>query len=141
MYDAIVVAVALFNKGATSRGLIEKAAKMLNPGGQITLVHVMDELPAYIAASVSKEQLSGHRRSAMTQLESLATVARGKDVRIDMRSGMPSVGILESAKESKADIIMIASHSPGLKDYFIGSTATRVVRHAHCSVHIARKRD
>lgn len=140
MYDSVVVAVALFNKGATSRGLIEKAAKLLNPGGQITLVHVMDELPAYIAASVSKEQLSGHRRAVMTQLESLATVARGKEVRIDMRSGLPSVGILEAAKETKADIIMLASHSPGLKDYFIGSTASRVVRHAACSVLVARKR-
>jgi len=33
---------------------------------------------------------------------------------------------------------MIASHKPGMSDYFIGSTAARVVRHAQVSVLIDR---
>lgn len=139
MYESIIVAVALFSKGATSRSLIEKAAKLVSDGGRITLVHVMEEIPAYIAASVPREHLTGRRKEVQQQLDSLAGAARGKKVEIDLRSGTPSVGILNSAKENKADLIMLASHSPGLQDYFIGSTATRVVRHAQCSVLVSRK--
>jgi len=36
------------------------------------------------------------------------------------------------------DLIVIASHRPGLKDYFLGSTAGRVVRHSPCAVHVIR---
>jgi len=139
MYDSIIVAVALFSKGATSRRLIEKAAKLVSDGGRITLVHVMEEIPAYIAASVPREHLTGRRKEVQQQLDSVAGAARGKKVEIDLRSGTASVGILNSAKENKADLIMLASHSPGLQDYFIGSTATRVVRHAQCSVLVSRK--
>ena len=35
-------------------------------------------------------------------------------------------------------MIVIASHDPGLADYLLGSTAGRVVRHAHCSVLVVR---
>jgi nucleotide-binding universal stress UspA family protein len=34
---------------------------------------------------------------------------------------------------------VIASHDPGFVDYFLGSVAARFVRHAHCSVLVARK--
>jgi universal stress protein F len=33
---------------------------------------------------------------------------------------------------------VIASHRPGIQDYFLGSTASRVVRHANCTVHVMR---
>lgn len=138
MYDSIVVAVALFNKGATSRGLIEKAKRMLNPGGQLTLVHVMDEVPAYLAAAITKEALLNHRKAIREQLESLAAGAKVKNVDIDLRGGRPSEQILACARECKAGLIMITSHKPGFSDYFIGSTAARVVRHAQCSVLVSR---
>jgi nucleotide-binding universal stress UspA family protein len=48
------------------------------------------------------------------------------------------VTILETAKEIGADLIVIASHRPGLQDYFLGSTAARVVRHAECAVLVDR---
>ena len=46
--------------------------------------------------------------------------------------------ILEWAESNKVDCIIINSHKPGLQDYFLGSTAARVVRHAQCSVHVIR---
>ena len=36
------------------------------------------------------------------------------------------------------DLIIVASHRPGLQDYFLGSTAAKVVRHAKCSVLVIR---
>ena len=76
MYKSIVVAVALFNQGATSRALIQKANKLIDPDGTLTLIHVLDEVPAYLAAAVEKEKLLAHRKAIREQLESLASSAR-----------------------------------------------------------------
>lgn len=138
MYKSIVVAVALFNKGATSRALIQKASKLIDPEGSITLVHVLDEVPAYLAAAIAREQLMEHRKAIREQLDSLASAAKAKNVDIDIRGGRPSENILACAEECHADLIMIASHKPGMGTYFIGSTASRVVRHSPISVLVAR---
>ena len=52
-------------------------------------------------------------------------------------AGIPLM-ILEYAKKIEADLIVIASHRPDLLDYFLGSTAARVVRHAECAVLVDR---
>ena len=46
--------------------------------------------------------------------------------------------IIEYAKAIDADLIVMASHRPELKDYLIGPNASRVVRHADCSVLVVR---
>jgi nucleotide-binding universal stress UspA family protein len=46
--------------------------------------------------------------------------------------------ILRVARNIASDLIIIGAHRPDLKDYLIGSNASRVVRHATCSVLIAR---
>jgi len=46
--------------------------------------------------------------------------------------------ILEMAKAKNVDLIVIASHKPGIADYLLGSVAAGVVRHAKCSVHVMR---
>ncbi len=46
--------------------------------------------------------------------------------------------IIEYAKEIGADLIVMGSHRPELKDYLIGPNASRVVRHADCSVLVVR---
>jgi nucleotide-binding universal stress UspA family protein len=48
--------------------------------------------------------------------------------------------ILRVAGEIRADLIVMASHRPALKDYLLGAHAARVVRHAKCSVHVVRPR-
>ncbi len=46
--------------------------------------------------------------------------------------------ILEAAVTLKSDLIVIGCHRPELKDYLLGPNAARVVRHANCSVLVAR---
>ncbi len=138
MYKSIIVAVALFNRGATSRSLIQKANNLVDPDGSITLVYVLDEVPAYLTAAITREQLMEHRKAIREQLDSLAAGAKAKTVDIDIRGGRPSENILAAARECHADLILVASHKPGMSDYFIGSTAARVVRHSQISVLISR---
>jgi len=138
MYDSIVIAAALFNEGATTRAALEKAKTLLNPGGAVTLVHVIEEVPGYVAASIPKEHMTTRHREVQEQLDAMAAAATGIKVKAIIRHGQPSASILGAGKEANADLIMIASHKPGLSDYFICSTAARVVRHAQCSVLVTR---
>jgi universal stress protein A len=58
------------------------------------------------------------------------------------RSGMPAHEIVEAAKESDVDLIVIATHGySGWKHFCIGSTAERVVRAAPCSVLVVREKE
>ena len=46
--------------------------------------------------------------------------------------------IAQYAERHDVDLVIVASHKPGLQDYFLGSTAARVSRRAPCSVYILR---
>lgn len=46
--------------------------------------------------------------------------------------------MLAHAEKIGADLIVIGSHKPNVADYLLGSTASRVVRHARCSVYVVR---
>ena len=47
--------------------------------------------------------------------------------------------IVEASEKLPADLIVMASHRPTLKDYLLGPNAARVARHAKSSVHIVRE--
>ena len=46
--------------------------------------------------------------------------------------------ILEEAAAMKADLIVMTSHRPAMRTYFLGSNAGHVVRYAKCSVLVVR---
>ena len=46
--------------------------------------------------------------------------------------------ILGVAEEAEADLIVVGPHRPAMKDYLLGTNAARVLRHARCSVLVAR---
>ena len=136
MYKRIVVAVDI-SHGELGQMLLDKAAQLLDDGGDVRLLYVLDEVPSYIAAELPQDL--SERRNAEARVE-LKAMAQGASVpvQVEVRSGAASGQILQCAEDTDADLIMIASHRPGLSDYFIGSTAARVVRHAQCSVLISR---
>ena len=65
-------------------------------------------------------------------------MAGADDVDIAVVSGHAGRTILDFAGEQGIDCIVMNSHRPDLTDYFLGSTAARVVRHARCAVHVLR---
>jgi len=46
--------------------------------------------------------------------------------------------VLEEAKAFNADLIVMSSHRPAMRTYFLGSNAGHVVRYAKCSVLVVR---
>ena len=63
-----------------------------------------------------------------------AEIVAGREVRI----GSPWSAICEAAKEHGVDLIIIGSHGYQGIDRVIGTTASKVVNHAECSVLVTR---
>lgn len=136
MYKTIIVAVDI-SHGELGRGLLEKAVQLLDETGKIRLLHVLEEIPSYIAAEMPTDLSTKRSAEARVELKALAQ-SMDMPAEVEVRMGAASGQILQCAEDNGADLIMIASHRPGLSDYFIGSTAARVVRHASCAVLVAR---
>jgi nucleotide-binding universal stress UspA family protein len=57
-----------------------------------------------------------------------------------VREGKPFEEICHAARTVGADLIVLSTHGyTGLKHVWLGSTAERVVRHAHCPVLAVRE--
>ena len=137
MYGRIIVAIDL-EQLAQGKALLTKALSLLDAGGEIRLLHVLEDVPSFIAAELPPDLAERRRAEAAVELKALADPAKGVRMIDEVRKGPAGPQIIAAAEDSNADLIMIASHKPGLRDYFIGSTAARVVRHAGCSVLIVR---
>ena len=136
MYKHIIVAVDL-SHGDAGKALIDRAVQLVDQGGVIRLLHVLEDVPSYIAAELPRDLNDRRQAEAKVELGLLASGTTAS-VQSEIRTGAAAGQILQCAEDTGADLIMIASHRPGLSDYFIGSTAARVVRHAQCSVLISR---
>ncbi|MDP2083649.1 MAG: universal stress protein, partial [Gemmobacter sp.] len=108
----------------------------MSPGGKITVLTVIEAIPSYVAQYLPQDQQDRNRTDMETALA--AEFAGQADVAVKVKIGHAAQTILDVAEDNKHDCVVIASHRPGLQDYFLGSTAARVVRHAQCGVHVLR---
>jgi nucleotide-binding universal stress UspA family protein len=134
MYKTILVPIDL--------GHPEQGSKMLGIARQIggaesrvVALYVAADVPGFVAAELPKGLLNKNLAKSRADLGAMAEKAAAET---EIRSGHPPTKILEYAEEIGADLIIMASHRPGLQDYFLGSTAARVVRHAACAVFVDR---
>ena len=81
------------------------------------------------------------RENALQQLKDFEKeyVPAGIKVRHAVGEGSVYETILQVARETKTDLIIMESLRPALKDYLLGPNAARVVRHAECSVLVVRE--
>ncbi|OAN79540.1 universal stress protein [Jannaschia sp. EhC01] len=134
MYDHVLVPLALDH--GFSNTALALAAKLLNPDGRITALHVY-EMPtgtanAYLDAGMVDKAYADADAKLAARLKGTPNVT---GVLVKGHSGRT---IIDYATDNGADCIVMGSHKPGLIDYLLGSTAARVVRHAPCAVHVLR---
>ncbi len=135
MYSHILVPIA-FDHDRDSKEALSIARALAADGATITALHVMEEVPAYVAQYLPEGRLEENRSELQAKLN--ADLGGLKGVNPVVVSGHPGHSIIEYAADHDADCIVVASHKPGIQDYFLGSTAARVVRHAPCAVHVCR---
>ena len=135
MYKTIIVPVAT-DHSPHSKAALQVARKLRDKGGQIIAIHAIEPVPGYVAQYMPEGQAEASRAAAEEVLKRETEDA--DDIELALIAGSAGQAITDYAERRKADLIVIASHKPGLQDYFLGSTAARVVRHAQCAVHVIR---
>ncbi|RBI84017.1 universal stress protein [Rhodosalinus halophilus] len=135
MYKHILVPIS-FEEGRDATGAIEVAKALSDEGARVTLLHVIERLPSYAISYMPQDYVTNARKAIEEELSNMASGVPGAEaIVIDGHAGRT---ILDWADENHPDCIVIASHRPGMQDLLLGSTATQVVRHAACAVHVIR---
>ena len=134
MYKKIIVALGLEHEHGYKS--MEVARQLLAEGGEIIALHVIESVPGFASAYLPEGHREKVKASAVEQVRE--RIGERRDAEAKVLYGHPGRLIPEHAEEINADCVVIGSHKAGLSDYFLGSTAARVVRHAPCPVHVLR---
>ena len=137
MYRSILVPMAL-DHGFGSRA-VDVARRLLSEGGTITALHVYEPPSGSVGSYLDADAVKDAHARAEALLH--ARVAQLPGVVALPETGHGGRRILDVAARSGADLIIVGSHRPGLRDHVLGSTAARVVRRAPCAVHVLRRTD
>ena len=119
------------------KSIIDLAIQYAADDAKITLLNVVEDIPNWAAVNLPADLIDKSIETVQSELKAIAT-ASGIKMDVEVRTGHSYNTILDVAEEKNSDLIIIASHRPGLQDYFLGSTAAKVVRHATCSVLVVR---
>jgi nucleotide-binding universal stress UspA family protein len=104
----------------------------------ITLLHVVIPDGSHVRRNISRERLLDEMSEiGECQLRQLVDVIWGEEIHTDIvvAAGKPHVQIVNEAKETNADMIIMASHGAvGSWGLFRRGTTAKVVQHAPCPV-------
>lgn len=116
---------------------LEFALEIMSPDTAIIFLYVMEDIPNWTDIDLPKNFMEDSMQTARKALESIAE-STDINTHIEVRTGHAYSTILKEAEAVNADLIILSSHKPGFKEYFIGSNTTKVVSHAECSVVVLR---
>lgn len=119
------------------KSIIDLAVQHAADDAKITLLNVVEDIPNWAAVNLPADLIDKSIETVQSELKAIAT-SSGIKMDVEVRTGHSYNTILDVAEEKNIDLIIVASHRPGLQDYLMGSTAAKVVRHATCSVLVVR---
>ena len=110
---------------------------------QLDVISVVPNAGMNLVASYFEENFQGQmveqtREKLVAKVASVLGEDRNKDIRHLVTTGSVYEEILEVAKKTGADLIVIGAHQPHLSEYLLGPNAARVVRHSKASVYVVR---
>ena len=141
MFKSILVPIDLADTDLAKPAIATAATLSQTWSGTVRLLNVLPMTPVMLAEYVPADFDTQQRQ---TSEEALAIVARESGIDPSRISGVVRQGggiyheILEEAATIKADLIVMTSHRPAMRTYFLGSNAGHVVRYAKCSVLVVR---
>ena len=140
MFKSILVPIDLADAEYAKPAIANAADLTGASGGRVRLLNVLPMTPVMLAEYVPPDF---DKQQRQTSGEALAIVARESGIpaqRIStaIRQGGIYHEILEEAATMNADLIVMTSHRPAMRTYFLGSNAGHVVRYAKCSVLVVR---
>jgi len=141
MFQKILVPVDLADPEFVKPALETAVELAKSHDGSVRLINVIPMTPVMLAEYVPPDFDVQQRGSAEEALAIIAAESGLPAGRISsvVRQGGIYHEVLEEAKAFAADMIVMSSHRPAMKTYFLGSNAGHMVRYAKCSVLVVRK--
>jgi nucleotide-binding universal stress UspA family protein len=132
------------NRPETEADVLQRAWKLASAeGAQLDVISVVPDYGmSVVGGFFDQDHTNKVVEDVKTMLNDLAVKALGEEVNRKLRH-LVAVGkayqeILHVAEKDGADLIVLGAHAPDLKDYLLGPTAARVVRHTSSSVYVVR---
>lgn len=142
MYRRILVAIDLNEESGWRNPLVAAAEHARKFGSeQLIVLTVVREIEALVYAQVGAVAYEMMAHQFENKLAARVREVNASDLKpkivVEHGESIYDV-ILETAQEAGVELIIVGSHRPAMKDYLLGTNAGRVVRHATCSVLVAR---
>ncbi len=140
MFKKILVPIDVSQSDSGEASLKAAAELAGKTGAKLLLMNVIGDIPNLVANQLPGNYMESMEESAVKTLNEVASkhgLVSGS-YEVQTSHGQIYHEIIDAAEKGGVDLIVIASHQPDLSDYLLGSTAAKVVRHAHCSVLIVR---
>jgi len=140
IFKKVLVSIDLGDE-ASSQQVLHAGLELISSDDTLHIVCVVPDYGMSVVGSFFPE---GHEKEALKAAnDALHAFTRHyvpDDVKVQhiIAHGNIYEEIIEAANKVSADIIVIGSHRPKLKDYLLGPNAARVVRHAKQSVLVVR---
>jgi nucleotide-binding universal stress UspA family protein len=140
IYKNILVPVDLAEPDIAKPAIEAACAMARQSGGTVRIVNVLPMTPVMLAEYVPPDFDVQQRKTAE---DAIAAITRDCGLESGRVSGVVRQGgiyheVLEEAAAINADLIVMTSHRPAMRTYFLGSNAGHVVRYARCSVLVVR---
>ena len=138
MYSRILIPVDLDEPSSWSKAVPVAQTMGTAFSASVTLCTIVPDSVAVIEAQWSRLSLQALLNKASARLSLLANELGGEEIAKQVGTGNIASGILSIAEKIDADLIVLSSHRPEMRDWLLGANASRVVRHASCSVLVVR---
>lgn len=142
MYQNILVPIDLSDKHSWRKALPTAIRMVEMFEAQLYLITVVPGFPLPIVGQFFPDDFEPRlRQHAAKQLREFAAeqIPDAISCKRIVAEGKVYQEILNAAKRVKADLIVMGSHRPELKDFLLGPNAQKVVHHATCSVMVIRE--
>lgn len=142
MYRSILVPVDLNDEASWAKALPVAVALTRAFAAKLTVMTVVPDFGMAIVGSFFPADYADKAAAeAKRRLAALVATRVPADLGAETAVARGTIydEIIAAGKRLDADLVVIASHRPGLEDYLLGPNAARVVRHYRRSVLVVRE--
>jgi nucleotide-binding universal stress UspA family protein len=145
------VVLGAVDDGPLAREIVRVSASFarMTPGGELHLIHVLENLPPRVSAvpapiglGITTAEIAAEARKRLDELSAVARAEFTGRVVGHLAAGSSWREILQVAIDLQADVVLVGTHGrTGVKRLLLGSVAETVVRKASCPVIVVRPKD
>ena len=141
MFKSILVPIDIAHRSSWQFALPQAIELARAGGATLTVMTVVRDVKAMLEGVHLGYQLEMMVTDAKGKLAEIVASHRAGGQAMDEVVRLGSIGheILDAARDCGADLIVMASHRPEMRDYLIGPNAAHVAQHASCSVLVLRR--